>query len=230
MRCFVGAGHYFVEGVGYSTIQAILTGGLEPAGAAVLLFAAKLAATSVSLGAGLLGRHFFALAVHGRDHRRRLRRSGQCRPSGGEPRRHHLRHHRHGRDGRRRHRRRHDRRHDDFRDDARLRPGDAEHRRRRARHRRSSAAVAGKHLHHQACRPRPFRAEGAARQHVSGAPRPRGHADGCDDPARRCRLRRVPAPARRTRADSGTWWSRAAITSPASCASTPACGAASKRL
>jgi hypothetical protein len=50
-------------------------------------------------------------------------------------RRNHLRHNRDGCDGRRRHRRRHDRRHHDLRNDARLRPGDAEHRRGRARHR-----------------------------------------------------------------------------------------------
>jgi CIC family chloride channel protein len=50
-----GAGHYFVEGVGYSTIQAILTGGLEMPALLLLLFAAKLAATSVSLGSGASG-------------------------------------------------------------------------------------------------------------------------------------------------------------------------------
>jgi chloride channel protein, CIC family len=52
---FVGAGHYFVEGVGYSTIQAILTGGLDPFALLIILFAAKLAATSISLGAGSSG-------------------------------------------------------------------------------------------------------------------------------------------------------------------------------
>jgi CIC family chloride channel protein len=51
----VGAGHYFVEGVGYSTIQAILTAGLDMPALLVLLFAAKLAATSVSLGSGSSG-------------------------------------------------------------------------------------------------------------------------------------------------------------------------------
>jgi len=51
----VGAGHYFVEGVGYSTIQAILSGGLSMPALLVLLFAAKLAATSVSLGSGASG-------------------------------------------------------------------------------------------------------------------------------------------------------------------------------
>jgi len=51
----IGAGHYFVEGVGYSTIQAILTGGLDLPALLIILFAAKLAATSISLGAGSSG-------------------------------------------------------------------------------------------------------------------------------------------------------------------------------
>ena len=51
----VGAGHYFVEGVGYSTIQAILTGGLSLPALLIMLFAAKLAATSISLGSGSSG-------------------------------------------------------------------------------------------------------------------------------------------------------------------------------
>jgi CIC family chloride channel protein len=51
----IGAGHYFVEGVGYSTIQAILAGGLDLPALLIILFAAKLAATSISLGAGSSG-------------------------------------------------------------------------------------------------------------------------------------------------------------------------------
>jgi chloride channel protein, CIC family len=51
----IAAGHYFVEGVGYSTIQAILTGDLALPTLLVSLFAAKLAATSVSLSAGSSG-------------------------------------------------------------------------------------------------------------------------------------------------------------------------------
>src|SRR5215813_5343021 len=51
----IGAGHYFVEGVGYSTIQAILAGGLDLPALLVVLFAAKLAATSISLGSGSSG-------------------------------------------------------------------------------------------------------------------------------------------------------------------------------
>ncbi len=49
------AGHYYVEGVGYSTIQAILTGNLALPGLLALLFAAKLFATSASLGSGASG-------------------------------------------------------------------------------------------------------------------------------------------------------------------------------
>jgi chloride channel protein, CIC family len=52
---FRAAGHYYVEGVGYSTIQAILSGGLGLPLLLVVLFAAKLAATSTSLGSGASG-------------------------------------------------------------------------------------------------------------------------------------------------------------------------------
>jgi chloride channel protein, CIC family len=49
------AGHYFVEGVGYSTIQAILNGELVLPVLLVILFAAKLCATSTSLASGASG-------------------------------------------------------------------------------------------------------------------------------------------------------------------------------
>ena len=51
----VNAGHYFVGGVGYATIQAILADNLMGAGFLLLLFACKLVATSVSLGSGASG-------------------------------------------------------------------------------------------------------------------------------------------------------------------------------
>jgi chloride channel protein, CIC family len=51
----IGAGHYFVEGVGYSTTHAILAGGLDLPALLVVLFVAKLAATSISLGSGSSG-------------------------------------------------------------------------------------------------------------------------------------------------------------------------------
>jgi CIC family chloride channel protein len=48
-------GHYFVEGVGYSTIQAVLTDQMTPLAILPLLYVAKLAATSISLGSGASG-------------------------------------------------------------------------------------------------------------------------------------------------------------------------------
>jgi CIC family chloride channel protein len=48
-------GHYYVEGVGYATIQATLMGQLTAAGFLLLLYACKLVATSVSLGSGASG-------------------------------------------------------------------------------------------------------------------------------------------------------------------------------
>jgi len=48
-------GHYYVEGVGYATVQAILLGQLSAAGLLVLLFVAKMTATSLSLGSGSSG-------------------------------------------------------------------------------------------------------------------------------------------------------------------------------
>jgi CIC family chloride channel protein len=51
-----GCGNYFVEGVGYATIQAILTGGLaSTVWLLALLFVCKLLATSLSLGSGSSG-------------------------------------------------------------------------------------------------------------------------------------------------------------------------------
>ena len=49
------AGHYYVEGVGYATIQAILNGDMPLPALLFILFAAKLAATSLSLGSGASG-------------------------------------------------------------------------------------------------------------------------------------------------------------------------------
>ncbi len=49
------AGHYYVEGVGYATIQAILTGGLATPSLLAVLFVAKVCATSTSIGSGASG-------------------------------------------------------------------------------------------------------------------------------------------------------------------------------
>jgi CIC family chloride channel protein len=51
----LGFGHYFIEGVGYSTVQAILVGQLSAVGLLFLLFFAKVCATSLSLGSGSSG-------------------------------------------------------------------------------------------------------------------------------------------------------------------------------
>ncbi len=48
-------GHYYVEGVGYATIQATLTSQLDAAWFLLLLYLCKLLATSVSLGSGSSG-------------------------------------------------------------------------------------------------------------------------------------------------------------------------------
>jgi len=52
---FRAFGHYYVEGVGYATIQDILLGGLSAASLLALLLACKLAATLLSLGSGSSG-------------------------------------------------------------------------------------------------------------------------------------------------------------------------------
>ena len=49
------SGHYHTDGVGYATIQDVLLGGLSSWPFLALLFAAKLAATSLSLGSGSSG-------------------------------------------------------------------------------------------------------------------------------------------------------------------------------
>jgi CIC family chloride channel protein len=48
-------GHYYVEGVGYATVQAILAGQLSIAWFLLLLFVCKLLATTLSLGSGSSG-------------------------------------------------------------------------------------------------------------------------------------------------------------------------------
>ena len=49
------SGHYHIEGVGYSTVQDVLMGGLVAAPFLVLLFGGKLLATILSLGSGSSG-------------------------------------------------------------------------------------------------------------------------------------------------------------------------------
>jgi CIC family chloride channel protein len=52
---WVTAGHYYIEGVGYSTIQATLYGHITSAPFLILLCVCKLLATSISLGSGSSG-------------------------------------------------------------------------------------------------------------------------------------------------------------------------------
>ena len=52
---FVTAGHYYVQGVGYATIQATLAGQLSVGWFLLVLYVCKLFATSVSLGSGSSG-------------------------------------------------------------------------------------------------------------------------------------------------------------------------------
>jgi CIC family chloride channel protein len=52
---FVFSGHYHQDGVGYSTIQDVLMGGLTAAPFLAVLFAGKLLATTLSLGSGSSG-------------------------------------------------------------------------------------------------------------------------------------------------------------------------------
>ncbi|MDE2111408.1 MAG: chloride channel protein [Alphaproteobacteria bacterium] len=51
----LGSGHYHVDGVGYSTVQDILLGGMAAAPFMIVLFVSKLAATVLSLGSGSSG-------------------------------------------------------------------------------------------------------------------------------------------------------------------------------
>jgi CIC family chloride channel protein len=51
----VTRGHYYIEGVGYSTVQTILTGALSDLNLILILFALKLLATSLTLGSGASG-------------------------------------------------------------------------------------------------------------------------------------------------------------------------------
>jgi chloride channel protein, CIC family len=50
--CLITLGHYYIEGIGYATIQDILGGDLTAVWLLVLLFGLKLAATSLTLGSG----------------------------------------------------------------------------------------------------------------------------------------------------------------------------------
>jgi chloride channel protein, CIC family len=60
-----GGGHYFVQGVGYATIDDVLRGGLNVPQLLLLLVAAKLLATGLTLGSGASGGVFSPLLFLG---------------------------------------------------------------------------------------------------------------------------------------------------------------------
>ena len=77
-------GHYYVEGVGYSTIQALLLGATGAARHSAAALRREACRHLDQPRLRRLGRHFFAVALHGRDAWRRLRASGQHDPSAAE--------------------------------------------------------------------------------------------------------------------------------------------------
>ena len=121
-------GQYFVDGVGYATVQAILTGQISTfwlLGAACRMQAVG---DIAQFGIGLVRGYLFALVVHGRRPRRSVRGADEHPPSASTQRAR-LRDGWHGRDGGGRNRRGDDRCHDDLRDDSRLQHRDAHDRR-----------------------------------------------------------------------------------------------------
>ena len=114
-------GHYYVEGVGYATVQAILDGQLSLTGLLALLFLCKLLATTLSLGSGSSGGIFSPSLFMGATIGGAFAAGLTVLHLPIAARHSVLRHGRHGGDGRRRHRRGDDSRDDDLRDDARLR-------------------------------------------------------------------------------------------------------------
>ncbi len=116
----LGSGHYRIDGVGYSTIQDILIGGLAAGPFMALLFASKLLATSLSLGSGSSGGIFSPSLFMGATIGGAFGAAAQLFVDLPEVTIPACRDGRHGRYGWRRHRGRHDRHHDDLRDDAQL--------------------------------------------------------------------------------------------------------------
>ena len=175
-------GHYYVEGVGYATIQGILNGQLPGAELLALLFVCKLLATTTSLGSGssggvfspslymgaTLGGGFASAAVAGPARSRQY--SGLCDS-------------RHGRHGRRRDRRGHDRGDDDLRNDARLRHRAADDPRRRCESCNPAAPVPRKYLYSETGAPRSSGTARPAREYVPRAESCRRHGNRRSDRA-----------------------------------------------
>jgi CIC family chloride channel protein len=159
------ADHYYVEGVGYSTIQATLYGQLQGGAFLLMLALCKTVATSVSLGSGSSGGVFSPSLFIGAT-------LGAAFA---------------GRDGGRWHRCGHDRCRDDLRDDEGLRYRPADDYCGGIQSRCASASVAGKHLYVEACTAWSQDSQRAACEHVSRAERRPG------DGNRRARARRPGA-------------------------------------
>lgn len=149
------AGHYYVEGVGYASIQATLYGQLQGGALLLLLAASKLFATSVSQSrVRFVRRRVFTVAVH----RRHAWRCDRFAHLGGRARRSNqrsrLRDGRHGRNGGRWYRGCHDGRRNDLRNDARLRHRFADDHCGSSEPGHAPPPVGGEHLYAQASSPR----------------------------------------------------------------------------
>ena len=163
---FQGFGHYYVEGVGYATVQDVLLGGLSSASLLGLLFVCKLAATSLSLGSGSSGGIFSPSLFMGATIGGAFGAFASAHPPVAEPQCPSFCHGRHGGSRWWRNGCRDDGCHDDLRDDARLRHRHAHDRRRRYQHRYPPRPFAREHLHDQTGEPAPLHSKGAARKHV----------------------------------------------------------------
>ena len=132
-------GQYYVDGVGYATVQAVLAGQIT----AFWLLALRGSMQGVrdldQSRIGIFGRDLFALLVHGRRPRGCVRGAVERRRLSNSSQRSRLRHGGHGCDGGRRNGRGDDRRHDDLRDDSRLQHRDADDRRGGHEHRGAPA-------------------------------------------------------------------------------------------
>ena len=169
------AGHYYIEGVGYSTIQATLYGQITVAAFLLLLFVGKLLATSISLGSGSSGGVFSPSLYMGATLGAAFASvvtilypnapvSVPAFAMVGM-----------GADGRRRHRRRHDRRHHDFRNDQGLQYRPPDDSRRRRRPGCAAPRVAREYLHPETGPARTSHTQGSAREYVPGPQRGRYH-------------------------------------------------------
>ena len=171
-------GQYYVDGVGYATIESILVGDTRLFWLLGLLFVCKLSATCLSLGSGSSGGIFspslFMGATLGGCFAASLIALGTA-TSHQRPR---LRHGRNGRHGRGRHRRGDDRHHHDIRDDAGLWNRNADDPGGGNQRRCTADVVAREHLYAEARAAGAYHPKSATFKHVPGTSRPGGHGPG----------------------------------------------------